>query len=293
MKKIFFSTLLALLLGLLLMLPCFAEYDKQLVYDLADLLSAEEEAEIQLRAASLSEEQQADIVILTADDTGGKSAMEYADDFYDEMKIGYGAEYGPGVLFLIDMDNREAWISTGGDTESRVIDAFTDSEIERVLDEVYPYLSEEDYHAACLAFISSAEGTLNGSDTSDYYIGGYDYDDYYGSELPVDGFLRQAGRPWYKQLRIWPVIVGVIVAAIVVMRMRKKSAGVMTAGAANYENIRQRRVLEQKDTVVNVAHNTRKLPRNDPSSGTRGGFSGGGIHTSSGGHIHGGGGRKF
>ncbi len=164
----FLLILLTVCLLALTALPGFAVYEKQLVYDFADLLTDEEEAELQIRAAALAEEQQADVVLLTTADSAGKSAQEYADDFYDDNGFGYGAEYGPGVLCLIDMDDREVAISTGGDTESRVINAFTEEEIENVLDRVFEHVPDGDWYDAFLSFISATEGVLNGSDTEDY-----------------------------------------------------------------------------------------------------------------------------
>lgn len=293
--KSFLLTALTLCFLALTALPCSAAYEKQLVYDLADILTDEEEAELQVRAASLAEEQQADIVLLTTADSKGKSAQEYADDFYDDNGFGYGAEYGPGVLCLIDMDGREVAISTGGDTESRVINAFTEDEIENVLDRMFEHLPDGDYYGAFLSFISATEGVLNGGDTDDYYYGGYDYDDYYGSVGGSVGGEPVRGR-WYQRLSVWPIIIGLVIGAVCVSVMRKNSAGVMSAGAANYEISGSRRIIDSRDAVMNVAHHTRVIPKDPPQSkggGLGGGFTGGGIHTSSGGHVHGGGSRHF
>lgn len=47
------------------------------------------------------------MLMLTTDDTNGKTTQEYADDFFDAI-----AENGDGVALLIDMQNREICIST-------------------------------------------------------------------------------------------------------------------------------------------------------------------------------------
>ena len=64
--------------------------------------------------------------MLTTDDTNGKTTQEYADDFFDAI-----AENGDGVALLIDMQNREICISTGG----IAIRYLTDARIEDILND--------------------------------------------------------------------------------------------------------------------------------------------------------------
>ena len=51
--------------------------------DRADLLSELEEEELEARLDEISERQQADVVVVTVNSLDGKSAQDYADDFYD------------------------------------------------------------------------------------------------------------------------------------------------------------------------------------------------------------------
>lgn len=82
---------------------------KNLVFDEAGLLTQDEIVSLETEANELSEKYNMDIVITTTDDTGGLSSREYADDYFDYNGFGVGSEYD-GILFLIDMDNREAYI---------------------------------------------------------------------------------------------------------------------------------------------------------------------------------------
>ncbi len=66
--------------------------------DDADLLTDAETAELQQKLAALAEKYGKDAVILTTKSTSGKSAMAYADDYYDEH--GYAED---GILLLTDM----------------------------------------------------------------------------------------------------------------------------------------------------------------------------------------------
>ena len=83
------------------------------VYDEADLLTDSEESKL---IDSVTEDYgnalDINIIFVTTDDADGKSTQAYADDYYDELTEKQ-SEYS-GILFLIDMDNREITISTAG-----------------------------------------------------------------------------------------------------------------------------------------------------------------------------------
>ena len=81
------------------------------------------------------------MLMLTTDDTNGKTTQEYADDFFDAI-----AENGDGVALLIDMQNREICISTGG----IAIRYLTDARIEDILNDGYEPISDGEYEQ-CLS----------------------------------------------------------------------------------------------------------------------------------------------
>ncbi|MDW7659731.1 MAG: TPM domain-containing protein, partial [Bacillota bacterium] len=114
---------------LLFVQPVHAE--KELVVDQADVFSGSEIVQLAEEARLLGESYGMDIVIVTTQDARGKTAREYADDFFDEQGYGIGDDYS-GILFLIDYDNREAYVSTSG----LAIRYLTDQRIESVLDAV-------------------------------------------------------------------------------------------------------------------------------------------------------------
>ena len=71
------------------------------VNDYADILSDDEEQALLDKVNALSEELEFDIVILTTNSLDGKTAEQYADDFYDQNGFGYGDEKD-GALMLLD-----------------------------------------------------------------------------------------------------------------------------------------------------------------------------------------------
>ena len=74
-----------------------------LVVDQAELFTDGEEAELAASAATLGSQYQMDIVLVTTNDTGGLSARDYADDYFDYNGYGIGSERN-GILFLMDFD---------------------------------------------------------------------------------------------------------------------------------------------------------------------------------------------
>ena len=121
------------------------------VEDAAGLLTQEEIDDLQSEAERLYELYGRDVVIVTTNDTDGKSAMEFADDYFDYN--GYSDE---GLLLLVDMGNREWWIST----EGSCIEAFTDAEIQNIGEAVAGYLANGDYKGAFDEFLWHVEYEL-------------------------------------------------------------------------------------------------------------------------------------
>lgn len=136
----------ALLLMLVLAVPALAATDH--VIDDADLLTPSQEQQLEEKLAAVSENLGMDIVVATTNNTGYKSTGAYADDLYDYS--GYGDD---GALYLIDMDNRQMWISTAG----KAIDSLSDSDIDDMLDEMFSYVSSEDYFGSAMCFARLCE----------------------------------------------------------------------------------------------------------------------------------------
>ena len=78
------------------------------VDDLAGLLSENEIQSLKETAAALSEAEETgiDVLLVTTDDAEGKTSEEYGDSYYLDH-----ADSDDGVLFLIDMDNRQIHIT--------------------------------------------------------------------------------------------------------------------------------------------------------------------------------------
>lgn len=118
------------------------EYER--LMDMADLLTEEEEEELIATLDEISERQNLEIVVVTAENLEGYSdGQEYTDDLYEHCDFGYG-DGRDGIMLLLDMDGRDWYISTQG----YGITAFTDAAITYLGNEMKEDLSAGNYAAA-------------------------------------------------------------------------------------------------------------------------------------------------
>lgn len=157
-KKIAVSLCTAMILCVLLSCAgVFAEIvPPQRVFDMADLFTKEEKIDLEESVAEHRESTNLDIVIVTINDAEGKSSRDYADDFYDDNGYGVGEDHS-GVLLLIDMDNRMAYMSTTG----RAIQIFSDDEIQGITDRVASCLGDGEYAEGAQVFLNEVESEVN------------------------------------------------------------------------------------------------------------------------------------
>ena len=245
------------------------------VYDEAALLS---EAEIENLEEMLNELQQRsgwNVYAVTTADAGGKSAGAYADDFFDAHSL----NQEDGAALLIDMDNREIYLSTCGEA----IRYLTDERVDRILDEAYRYVSNGDY-AGCLT--AMAEGVA----------------DYYERGIPRDQYnydVNTGQVSVYHSLTMGEILTAAVAALAVGGIFYGATVGKYQLKFGNWQYpFREHSTMNlwvQEDRLVNRFVTHRRIPRQNPNPGRGGGRSGGrsSTHRSSSGRSHGGGGRRF
>ena len=91
MKKKLLSFILAFLLCVSLIPAALADSDKSIVYDREGPFDEYDTEIISGKLAELNRIYGVDVAVVTASSLDGKTAEEYADDFYDENGIGQGA----------------------------------------------------------------------------------------------------------------------------------------------------------------------------------------------------------
>lgn len=280
MKQKLISLLCCLaLLGSLVLTAAATDPQAPWVVDNADLLTSEEEAALTARITEIRMDYEMDVVILTVDSLDGKSAGQYADDFYDLNGYGIG-DQDSGVLLLLAMETREWYISTCGEARYAVSDYDTYD----LFDAMSSELSNGAYYDAFDAYLGELEvyysNYRSGSDSGYDYSYDYDYDyDYdYGhtdssAGLESGNYLISIG-------------IGLVVGGIVLLILR----GMMNSkrpqrSAADYLQSGSYHLRVQRDSFLYSS--VHKTPKPKDNGGSHGGRVGGG------GGRHGGGGGRF
>lgn len=240
---------------------------KKSVIDDAGLIKASDEKELNKKIKNIQKDK-FDVVILTVRSLDGKSAQDYADDYYDNNDYGFDSEKS-GVLFLVSKGDRKYHISTKG----AGIKAFTDYGIGRIKEEIRPYLSDGDYFNACDEFLNITKDFVKA------YKDGtpYDTDNPYNEEID------------YVILEVIALVIAFVIALISVGIMRLRMNTAKPKGTAmEYIKKGSFKLTSEKDIFMySTVTKTAKPKDNDNSAG------GSTTHVSSSGSEHGGGGGSF
>ena len=116
------------------------------IVDDAGLLTPEEEDSLRQKSTAIYEREGIWVSVLTVNNLNGKSAQQYADDFYDNN---YYRDHPNGVLLLIAMDSRDWYISTCG----TAIDRLTDYELDQVFFSMADDLSDNRFYDAFTVYL--------------------------------------------------------------------------------------------------------------------------------------------
>lgn len=237
------------------------------VDDQANLLSPEERTELSKQADAINQKIKGQVFILTTN-TNTEEPRELANT---QLKARVGKDNN-GALLLLDMNQREIYLSTSGN----MIDYVTDKRRDRLLDYVEAAMKDGNYYQASADYLSNAkdfveDGVPNGSYRIDEKTGKVTY---------------------YKSITPLEFTIGLIVAAVaaigffISVRLRYQ----LKTGTYRYpyRQNAQLDLTERQDQLVNSFVTTRRIPK--PSSN---GGGGGSTTNSSGGGTFGGGGRSF
>lgn len=295
-KKIL-SLIFCLLLMMSFCVVSLASGSDSLVVDDADILTFDEESELEKALMIASEEKQASIAVLTTTDFEGKSVSEFADDYYDYNGYGYG-ESADGCLLVVNMDTRDWYITTAG----RIIDEIPSYVIDSIGESFVPYLSSGDYFDAFMTYGEIVDYYISktGEAPEDEFVFAGDeyagYEDYYDTPdfnyvIDENGNVINLnnGDSFIKNLGIAAVI-GIILSFITVTVMKSQLKSVRISTEA--------REYMKDDTLSITKTSDRFLYRNvtrtaKPKNNTSSQGGGGGVHIGSSGRSHGGGGGKF
>ena len=235
------------------------------VYDFADILTKDEEDKLYKHVKNFVDGANMDYVLVTTSKNNKASASKYARDFYDYNDFGIGDSYD-GVIFLVDMDTREFYMSTSG----AAIKMYNNKRIAKLLDSVKSYFVDGDY----------GDGTIKFIEKLDYYASvGYPSAD--GEEPRVTGIAR------LKMLH-WPSIFIFSIAATAFVMYILISNSKLARQANSSRHYLTKADVSKRDEIFmgKTVHHTARVD----SSSSGGGSS---ISRGSSGRSHGGGGRSF
>ena len=258
--------------ALMITVPVYADNSGYVIDD-AELLSDAQTESLAEKTQNLRSETGWDIFVVSTDDAEGKSATEYADDYFDT-----NAAVEDGVVLLIDMDNREITISTAG----KSIYYLTDERIDNILDNAYAYVSEAQYSDCYEAMLDGVQQYYEEGIPSDAYI----YDEETGKIIP------------YRVLTFGEILFAIgaalIVGAAVYFGINAKYRLKFAKTTDDHHGTGNVRIEGSNDRFVNQVVTHRRIPK-DTGNGGGGGSNPGRstVHTSSAGTSHGGGSRKF
>lgn len=243
----------------------------QRVFDYGDVLTDKEERKLSELIEKRERQTQCDIVLVTLNESLKEYARSiephvtydefvrvYAEQFYEINGFGYDNPNGDGVI-LVDNWYREddgriyTWFCTTG----VVKDAYSDADIDHILDRVYRYVERNPYRAYKT------------------YINDF-YDDMAG------------GRLFHMDVpQSLPFFFGLIAAAIFIPMNWKSGSGKKTTTPATYLDGGREEFVNRQDIFIRKTVVKHRIQ----TSGGGGGSHGGG-HSGGGGGSHGGGGHS-
>ena len=276
MKKVCLSLLLALCMVIaaaIPSLPARAASGLPRLVDDADILTDDEEKEILAQLDRISEEQECDVLVYTADSLEGKTATEFADDYYDYRGYGMGPAKD-GILLMICMEERDWAISTCG----YGITAFTDAGQEYMMDRILPYLSSGNYGRAFMTYADMSEDLLKQARAGEPY-----------DVRPAEKEKRGVSPFWL----LGDAGIGFGTALMGANRKKRKLKTVYRKKQASiYMQPNGFVAAFTNDSLINtrITHTRIQRDRDNDSFGGGGGST---VHTSSSGTTHGGSSGKF
>ncbi len=266
-NKRFFRTLLIVLLTMIIFIAMVSANikSKERIYDLANLLTREEKAQLEKLSEKYSSRRKTDYVILTISDPEGKDIVEYMEDFYDDKALGYDKAHGNTAILTIDMENRDVYLA-GFYRAEKYLD---DGRLDLIRERIRADLSRGDYYDAFSSFIK----------LSYKYMG-----------------VRPGVNPDMILFKLYfQILVSLGLAGIVVGIMAYNSGGRTTVTGSTYQDLANSRIISRRDTYLRTDVSRQKKPSNKGSSSMGGGMGGGGGGggISRGGHSHSGSRGKF
>ncbi|MDE5866790.1 MAG: TPM domain-containing protein, partial [Lachnospiraceae bacterium] len=233
------------------------------VFDYADVLTDEEEDKLRAQIAEREKQIQADIVLVTLNESLKEYArsyfpdapyseftMIYADNFYEEHKFGYNKPIGDGVLLLDNIYREDdgrvyTWMCTTGKAEDR----YSTRMIDRILDVFYENVDTNPY----LAYKTFVDNVY------------YDMSDSVPMAVDIPPYLSY--------------LCAAVVTLIYIIINLSSRKGMKTVNTRTYVNGGQPNYKRREDTFLRKNVTSRTIETSSGGSGGHSSGGGGGHHT--------------
>ena len=246
MKKNVFLLALVVLMCVCLVVPAFAMQADR-VRDQAGLLEKSGHDALEERLAQIHQQYDVEVMVVTVASCGDLTWEEYAEQAY----MNYLGDDSDGILLLIDMDENNRGLQIFSHNVGS--DAVGVSEIDRIGDEIAPYLTAGEYAKAFGIY----------ADECEHYI-----------DIEINGAPFKP----FKVLLI-SLVIGAVVALIVTGVMKSKLKSVHAkSGATDYVREGSMHVTVAREFYLYRTVTRRAKPKSNSSSG-----GGGGSRSSTGG----------
>ena len=270
-----------LALVLALVLPFFVgAYDFSYVIDDAELLTADEKADVEAYYDRIYTEDDLLLVFVTA--YGKGDVLSALPDY-----AGIAADM---LLLYVDMDARHFDLYQYNDVSGESAFRINSSETDTILDAVLNCAKDGDWYGAALCFAD--EGLPAFTNDANFVSG----EDHYGSEGYQEYKKPDGPVTWQYKLEliggiaagVLPIalLISLIVTLIVLASYKKKVRGAIYPLEA-FTNVK---MTASQDNFINKTLTVTTIHRDNDSGGSSGGSSGGGGGGGGGGHM---GGRSF
>lgn len=234
---IYVSTILAILFLLPFSYAHAYTVEKgQRIYDDANLLTAGDQRHLSERIAGIEKSNNFQLYILTTSDDFGYSSDAYIDSFFLEGHKYASIISSNSVIVLINMDEREVYISSYG----RCKQYLKPDRLQSITDTMGPLLSREEYSNACDVAIGNITNYMN----TDYFY-----------------------------FQIWfQILVACGVSGIIILILAASRGGRCTVNANTYLDQSNSKLKRHHDRYIRTVVTKTKIQTNNTTGG--GGNSG-------------------
>ena len=251
MKKKFLTLLLALMMALALAVPAWAEQQPgdAFVYDMAGLLSEEDDAYLEALASQISWEHNCAVYIVTMEDY-----QEYDSDihyavvsFYDSNSLGIG-ENREGILLMLSMYDRSYSLYVRDGYAQSMIGSYAQQQLE---DSFLDYLGDDDWYGGFHTYLPACADMMQQASEG------------HAVRKPLGKVIFPA------------LLVGCGVALAVCLVLKGKMKSVRRGAEADvYVTAEGLDLTERSDIYTHTTETRRKKEKNDSQSESGGGGSG-------------------